>query len=128
MYTKPPLRVSRLIAQATASAMTINHLAELIKKANEEAGTGCSVNGKMLRNLRDNPQKVGLTWNILVALHTYFKAGGTPGHNRSCKRRLPSWVCIANSIWKMCCGAARWTRPPFARNRGITPSKKTRPR
>ncbi len=76
MYTKPPLRVSRLIAQATESAITINRLAELIKKANDEAGTGCSVSGKMLRNIRDNPQQVGLSWNILVALHTYFKQHG----------------------------------------------------
>ena len=76
MFTKPPLRVSRLIAKATESAMTINHLAELINKANAESGTGCSVNGKMLRNIRDNPQKVGLTWNCLVALHTYFKHHG----------------------------------------------------
>jgi len=76
MFTKPPLRVSRLIAKATESAMTINHLAELIEDANEEAGTGCKVTGKMLRNIRDNPQKVGLSWEILVALHTYFKQYG----------------------------------------------------
>jgi len=76
MYIKPPLRVSRLIAEATASAITINRLAELINKANEEAGTNCTVNGKMLRNIRDNPEKVGLTWSILVALHTYFKQHG----------------------------------------------------
>jgi alpha-glucoside transport system permease protein len=63
MFTKPPLRVSRLIAQETERAITINRLAELIKKANEEAGTNCSVSGKMLRKIRDNPEKVGLTWN-----------------------------------------------------------------
>ncbi|MEK7674708.1 MAG: hypothetical protein AAB676_02590 [Verrucomicrobiota bacterium] len=49
MFTKPPLRVSRLIAQETERAITINRLAELIKKANEEAGTNCSVSRKMLR-------------------------------------------------------------------------------
>jgi hypothetical protein len=76
MFTKPPLRVSRLIAQATESAMTINHLADLINKANAEEGTGCSVSRRMLVNIRDYPQQVGLTWNILVALHTYFKKHG----------------------------------------------------
>ena len=76
MFTKPPLRVSRLIALETERAVTINRLAELIKKANEEAGTHCSVSGKMLRKIRDNPEGVGLTWEILVALHTYFKKRG----------------------------------------------------
>jgi len=65
-----------LIAQETDRAISINRLAELIKKANDEECTHCSVSGKMLRKIRDNPEKVGLTWNILVALHTYFKRHG----------------------------------------------------
>jgi hypothetical protein len=76
MFTKPPLRVSRLIAQETARALSINRLAELIRSANEEAGTNCRVSGKMLKKIRDNPEKVGLSWSILVALHTYFKKHG----------------------------------------------------
>jgi len=76
MSTKPPLRLTRLIKQATASALTINRLAELINQANEEAGTGCRVNRKLLGNLRDCPEKVGLTWCHLVALHTYFRRHG----------------------------------------------------
>src|SRR5438552_1127563 len=29
--------------------------------------------------VRDEPQKVGLSWNILVALNTYFRKRGQPG-------------------------------------------------
>ena len=76
MSTKPPLRLTRLIKDATASAITINRLAELINHANEEAGTGCRVNRKLLGNLRDYPDKIGLTWSHLVALNTYFKKHG----------------------------------------------------
>jgi hypothetical protein len=76
MFIKPRLRVSTLIAKETERAITINRLAELIKRANEESGTHCSVSDRMLKKIRDTPEKVGLSWSILVALHTYFKKHG----------------------------------------------------
>ena len=76
MTTKPALRLSKLIAQETAGAITLNRLAELINEANRDAGTNCFVNRKTLAKIRDEPQKVGLTWSILVALNTYFKKRG----------------------------------------------------
>ena len=76
MTTKPALRLSKLIAKETAGAITLNRLAELINEANRDAGTNCFVNRKTLAKIRDEPQKVGLTWNILVALNTYFKKRG----------------------------------------------------
>jgi hypothetical protein len=74
--TRPPLRLSTLIAAETSGAVTLNRLAELINEANRKAGTGCLVNRKILAKIRDEPQKVGLTWNILVALNTYFQKRG----------------------------------------------------
>ncbi len=76
MTTKPALRLSKLIADETSGAITLNRLAELINEANLKAGTGCLVNRKTLAKIRDEPQKVGLTWSILVALNTYFRKRG----------------------------------------------------
>lgn len=76
MTTKPALRLSKLIADETSGAITLNRLADLINDANKHAGTGCSLNRKTLAKIRDEPQKVGLTWNILVALNTYFRKRG----------------------------------------------------
>jgi len=76
MTTKPALRLSRLIANETSGAITLNRLADLINEANRDAGTGCSVNRKTLAKIRDQPQKVGLTLNILVALNSYFRKRG----------------------------------------------------
>ena len=74
--TRPPLRLSTLIAVETSGAVTVTRLADLINDANRKAGTGCFVNRKILGRIRDEPQKVGLTWNILVALNTYFQKRG----------------------------------------------------
>jgi len=76
MSIKPALRLSSLIARETAGAITLNRLAELINEANREAGTNCFVHRKTLARIRDEPQKVSLTWSILVALNTYFKKRG----------------------------------------------------
>ncbi len=76
MYTKPPLRLTRMLRDATSGSMTIHKLAQEIERANRAADTGCRVNWHTLRNLRDFPEQVGLTWNMLVALHTYFKKHG----------------------------------------------------
>jgi hypothetical protein len=76
MTTKPALRLRRLIADETKGAITLNRLAQLINEANLEAGTNCFVNRKTLAKIRDEPQKVGLTYNILVALNTYFRKRG----------------------------------------------------
>src|ERR1051326_6216973 len=75
MFCKPPLRIRTLVLHALRSS-NINHLAYLINTANEEAGSGCSVSRGLLRNLRDKPEAVGLTWNHLVAFHIYFKQQG----------------------------------------------------
>jgi hypothetical protein len=69
----PPLRLSSLIAKATDGPVTLNRLAELVNEANRKAGTNCSVDRRTLRKIRDEPQNVGLTYNTLVALNTYYK-------------------------------------------------------
>ena len=76
MSTKPALRLSTLIANETSGAITLNRLAELINEANREAGTGCFLNRRTLAKIKNMPHKVGLTYNILVALNTYFKKRG----------------------------------------------------
>jgi len=75
MNGKPPLRLHSLVLLALENS-NVNHLARVINKANDDAGTRCHVNRNLLRNLRDRPGSVGLTWDHLVALHTYFKERG----------------------------------------------------
>ena len=77
MTTRPALRLSRLIAGETGTnGVKLNRLTSLINEANREAGTKCFVNRKMLARIRDNPDKVGLTMNVLVALNTYYRNRG----------------------------------------------------
>jgi hypothetical protein len=77
MTTRPALRLSRLIAGETGTnGVKLNRLTSLINEANREAGTKCFVNRKMLARIRDNPEKVGLTMNVLVALNTYYRKRG----------------------------------------------------
>ena len=77
MTAKPALRLSRLIASETGDGgMRLNRLTSLINEANQEAGTNCFVNRRMLAKIRDKPEKVGLTWNVLIALNTYFRKRG----------------------------------------------------
>ena len=71
MPTKPALRLSRLIASETGKdGIKLNRLTALINEANREAGTNCYVNRRMLANIRDNPGKIGLTLNGLIAFNT----------------------------------------------------------
>ena len=76
MNSKPSLRLCTLIADETSGAITLNRLAELINEANREAKTGCLVNRKILAKIKNDPQKVGLTLNTLIALNTYFHKRG----------------------------------------------------
>lgn len=76
MTTKPPLRLTKLIARFTEGPINPNRLTDLINKANREAGTNCFITRRALLKIRDQPQKVGLTYNILIALNTYFKKFG----------------------------------------------------
>ncbi|HEY3857232.1 MAG TPA: hypothetical protein VGO67_22850 [Verrucomicrobiae bacterium] len=77
MTTKPALRLSRLIASETGkNGVKLNRLTSLINEANREAGTNCYVNRRMLANIKDKPEKVGLTLNVLVALNTYYRKRG----------------------------------------------------
>jgi hypothetical protein len=76
MDARPKLRLSRLIASETSGAITLNRLTELINEANREAKTGCFVNRRTLAKIKNTPQKVGLTYPILVALNTYFQKRG----------------------------------------------------
>jgi len=77
MSTIPPLRLSRLIANDTGTnGLKLNRLTALINEANREAGTKCYVNRKMLARIRDEPETVGLTMQVLVALNTYYRKRG----------------------------------------------------
>lgn len=77
MPTKPALRLSRLIASETGKdGIKLNRLTALINEANREAGTNCYVNRRMLANIRDNPGKIGLTLNGLIAFNTYYRPRG----------------------------------------------------
>lgn len=76
MFTKPPLRLTRIIKQLTADTYTIHGLCELINQANAEVGSNCQVNRHLITNLRDNPEKVSFTWAQLTALNIYFKKFG----------------------------------------------------
>lgn len=77
MTTRPALRLSRLIASETGKdGVKLNRLTSLINEANREAGTNCYVNRRMLAKIRDKPEKVGLTLNVLVALNTYYRKRG----------------------------------------------------
>lgn len=77
MIAKPALRLSRLIASETGKrGIKLNRLTCLINEANQEAGTNCFVNRRMLAKIRDQPEKVGLTLNVLVALNTYYRKRG----------------------------------------------------
>jgi len=76
MFQKPPLRLTRLIKQATAGGLAVSRLAEMINDANQEAKTGCRVTRQMVGNLMRNPAKVSLTWDAIVAFSTYFKKYG----------------------------------------------------
>jgi hypothetical protein len=75
MFSKPPLRVRSLVLQALKTS-NINHLAYLINQANQEAGAPCRVSRGLLRNIRDKPEKVGLTWDHYVAFDNYFTPQG----------------------------------------------------
>jgi hypothetical protein len=75
MNCKPPLRVRSLVIQALKTT-SVNHLADLINAANEDSGTGCRVSRQLVTNLRDSPESISLTWDHLVAFHTYFKENG----------------------------------------------------
>ncbi len=87
MPTKPALRLSRLIASETGKdGIKLNRLTALINEANREAGTNCYVNRRMLANIRDNPGKIGLTLNGLIAFNTYYRAARV-GISSSC----PFW-------------------------------------
>jgi|ERR1039458_5692045 hypothetical protein len=77
MTTIPALRLSRLIANETGTnGVKLNRLTALINEANREAGTKCYVNRKMLARIRDEPETVGLTMQVLVALNTYYRKRG----------------------------------------------------
>lgn len=77
MTTKPALRLSRLIASETGkNGVKLNRLTSLINEANRAAGTNCYVNRRMLAKIRDKPEKIGLTLNVLVALNTYYRKRG----------------------------------------------------
>jgi hypothetical protein len=77
MNTRPVLRLSRLIASETGTnGVKLNRLTALINEANQEAGTNCYVNRRMLAKIRDNPEKVGLTLNVMIALNTYYRKRG----------------------------------------------------
>lgn len=77
MFTRPPLRLSRLIANETGKGGNkLNRLTSLINEANREAGTNCFVNRRLLAKIRDQPEKVGLTHCVLVAFNTYYGKRG----------------------------------------------------
>ena len=77
MTAKPALRLSRLIASETGKGgIKLNRLTSLMNEANREAGTNCYVNRRMLAKIRDEPEKVGLTLNMMVAFDTYYRKRG----------------------------------------------------
>jgi hypothetical protein len=73
---KPVLRLSTLIREETDTGITLHRLAQLINEENQEAGTNCRIDHRMLAKIRDDPQKMGLTMEMLVALDTYFRKRG----------------------------------------------------
>jgi len=57
----------------------VHRLAQLINEANREVGSNCCVNHRMLAKIRDEPQNVGITYDVLVAIHIYLVKNGKPG-------------------------------------------------
>src|ERR1043165_2896145 len=76
MTTKPYLRLTKLIAEETKGPITLNRLTDMINGANRKAGTNCFINRRTLHKIKNAPEKVGLTLNVLIALNTYFKERG----------------------------------------------------
>ena len=79
MFTRPPLLLSTIITDETTGPVNVHRLAQLINEANREVGTNCSVNGRMLAKIRDEPRNVGITYDVLVAIHIYLLKNGKPG-------------------------------------------------
>lgn len=75
-FSKPPLRLQRLVKEAVQREGSIHHLWEVIRSDNEAAETHCTITRSMLTDILRNPETVGLTWSALVALDTYLKKHG----------------------------------------------------
>jgi len=65
-----------LVARDIRRVGNAARLAQLIKEANAQAGSKLTVDRRTLLKIRDTPQKVSLTLNILTALHNYYKQLG----------------------------------------------------
>src|SRR5687767_3176778 len=72
----PILRLSTLIREETDKGINLHKLAHLINEANQAAKTGCCINYRTLKKIRDDSDNVGLTLKILTALDTYFRKKG----------------------------------------------------
>jgi hypothetical protein len=75
-FTPPDLRLATLIKEAFANGNNPHRLAAEINQSNAEVHSPYRVNHKTLAKLRDNPEAVGLTYAMLVALNTHFKKFG----------------------------------------------------
>ena len=80
MHEKPTLRLQHLIAREAKRVGTVNRLAQLINDANARVGSKLTVDRRTLLRIRDNPENVGLTLNLLTALNEYFKHLGEGLH------------------------------------------------
>jgi len=80
MRESPTLRLQHLVAREIKKVGTVNRLAQLVAEANLRAGFKRTVDHRTLRKIRDNPEGVGLTLDILLALNEYFKQFGEGLH------------------------------------------------
>ncbi len=76
MLTTTTLRLQLLVAREIRRAESASRLSKLIKEANTQAGSKLTVDRRTLLKIRDAPDKVALTLNILTALHNYYKQFG----------------------------------------------------
>jgi hypothetical protein len=76
MNSGPDFRLPRMIKAAIAREGNPHRLAEKINVLNRDAGLRCRVNRRTLIKIRDYPDQVSFTLDILKALNTYFASCG----------------------------------------------------
>lgn len=77
---QPVFYFGYLIREACEGGKSVSQLTKEINAANENAGTRCLVNRKLLAKLKENSPKVGLTLDTCQALDTYFRFIGKIAH------------------------------------------------
>lgn len=73
---KPTLRLQLLLDREIKKVGNPNRLAHLVNDANARVGSKLRVNRRTLLRIRDNPESVGITVDLLSTLDIYFRQYG----------------------------------------------------